>query len=79
MDFSEYVDNWFENHYQNRIKQTSAINSQYIIEKHILVENPFATKDIAKITTADIDLFYSLILKENYCTNLGIRVTLKQS
>ena len=55
--FSEYIVNWFENHYKNRIKQTSATNSQYIIEKHILAENPFATKEIAKITPADIDLF----------------------
>ena len=64
--FSEYIVNWFENHYQNRIKQTSATNNQYIIEKYILAENPFALKEIAKITTADIDLFYNLKLKENY-------------
>ena len=67
--FSEYIINWFENHYRNRIKQTSATNSQYIIEKHILAENPFATKEIAKITTTDIDLFYNLKLKENYSTS----------
>lgn len=67
--FSEYIVNWFENHYKNRIKQTSATNNQYIIEKHILAENPCAMKEIAKITTADIDLFYNLKLKENYSTS----------
>lgn len=25
--FSEYIANWFENHYKNRIKQTSATNN----------------------------------------------------
>lgn len=64
--FSEYIKYWFENHYQIRIKQTSAINSRYILEKHLLQENTFANKEIAKITTADIDLFYNLKLKENY-------------
>ena len=67
--FSEYIQNWFENHYQNRIKQTSAANSKYILEKHILRENPFAIKEIAKITTADIDHFYNLKLKGNYSTS----------
>lgn len=67
--FSEYIVNWFENHYKNRIKQTSATNNQYIIEKHILVENPFAKKEIAKITTADIDHFYNIKLKEKYSTS----------
>ena len=68
-NFSEYITHWFENHYKNRIKQTTATNCLYIIEKHILAENPFATKEIAKITTADIDLFYNLKLKENYSTS----------
>ena len=67
--FAEYIANWFENHYKNRIKQTSATNNQYIIEKHILAENPFATKEISEITTADINLFYNLKLKEKYSTS----------
>ena len=67
--FSEYIANWFENHYKNRIKQTSATNNQYIIEKHILAENPFAKKEISEITTADINLFYNLKLKEKYSTS----------
>ena len=67
--FSEYIFNWFENHYKNRIKQTSATTSQYIIEKHIIAENPFATK----ITPADIDFFYNLKLKENYSTSYIIK------
>ncbi|WP_225986084.1 Arm DNA-binding domain-containing protein [Psychrobacillus glaciei] len=67
--FSDYIKEWFENHYQNRIKQTSASNSRYIIEKHLLLENSFAHKEIAKITTGDIDVFYNLKLKENYSTS----------
>ena len=67
--FSEYIQSWFENHYRSRIKQTSATNSKYLIEKHILRENSFAVKEIAKITTADIDHFYNLKIKDNYSTS----------
>ncbi|MEK4083798.1 site-specific integrase [Psychrobacillus sp. FSL K6-1415] len=67
--FSDYILNWFDNHYRNRIKQTSATNSRYIIEKHLLQENAFANKEIAKVTTSDIDLFYNQKLKENYSTS----------
>ena len=67
--FSDYILYWFDNHYSNRIKQTSATNSRYIIEKHLLQKSAFVNKEIAKITTSDIDLFYSLKLKENYSTS----------
>ncbi|MGB2871110.1 Arm DNA-binding domain-containing protein, partial [Psychrobacillus psychrotolerans] len=66
--FSDYIINWFDNHYRNRIKETSATNSSYIIEKHLLQKNAFANKEIAKVTTSDIDLFYNLKLKDNYST-----------
>ncbi|MGE7922024.1 Arm DNA-binding domain-containing protein [Viridibacillus arvi] len=55
--FSEYIENWFVNHYQNRIKQTTVASSKYIIDKHILRENPFVGKEVSKITTEDIDGF----------------------
>ncbi|GGA40569.1 site-specific integrase [Psychrobacillus lasiicapitis] len=67
--FSEYIQYWFENYYQTRIKQASAINLKYIIEKQLICENPFANKEIAKITTMDIDHFYNLKLKEGYGTS----------
>ncbi len=67
--FSDYIINWFDNHYSNRIKQTSATNSKYIIEKHLLQKNAFANKEIAKVTTSDIDLFYNQKLQENYSTS----------
>ena len=67
--FSDYILNWFDNHYSNRIKQTSATNSRYIIEKHLLQKNAFANKEMAKVTTSDIDLFYNQKLLENYSTS----------
>jgi integrase len=68
-NFSDYILNWFDNHYSNRIKQTSATNSRYIIEKHLLQMNAFANKEIAKVSTSDIDFFYNQKLKENYSTS----------
>lgn len=67
--FSEYIISWFEKHYQNRIKLSSVITCKYIIDKHILYENPFANKELSKITTADIDNFYNLKLNSNYSTS----------
>ena len=67
--FSSFVNDWFTNHFQKRVKQTTAAAIQYIIQKHILRENPFAHKEISKITTADIDAFYNLKLKEKCSTS----------
>ncbi|MBD7942520.1 site-specific integrase [Psychrobacillus sp. FSL K6-2684] len=67
--FSDYILKWFNDHYSNRIKQTSAMNSRYILEKHLLKKNLFANKEIAKVTTSDIDLFYNQKLQENYSTS----------
>jgi len=67
--FSDYIKSWFDNHYQSRIKLTSAITCSYIIDKHILIENPFVTKELSKITTADIDSFYNQKLNNNYSTS----------
>lgn len=45
------------------------MNSRYILEKHLLKNNLFANKEIAKVTTSDIDLFYNQKLQENYSTS----------
>jgi integrase len=67
--FSEFIKSWFDNHYQSRLKLTSVTSCRYIIDKHILYENPFITKELSQITTVDIDNFYNLKLNSNYSTS----------
>lgn len=66
--FSEFVWGWFYGHYQNRIKETTVSNRAYLLERHILQNNLFANKKIAKITASDIDAFYNQKVKEDYST-----------
>ncbi|MGB5945310.1 tyrosine-type recombinase/integrase [Paenisporosarcina sp.] len=67
--FKTFMENWFTTHYQNRIKQTTVTSRRYILEKHLLHENPFANKEISKITTEDIDAFYNLKINGDYSSS----------
>ena len=67
--FSEFANDWFYGHYQNRIKETTVSNRAYLLERHILQNNQFANKKISKITTSDIDTFYNQKIKEDYSTS----------
>lgn len=67
--FSSYLKNWFTSHYQKRIKDTTESNRKYLMDKHLIEENPFANKELSKITTEDIDSFYNLKLDEGYSTS----------
>lgn len=67
--FHSYINDWYLNHFQTRVKRTTAASIDYILQKHILRENPFSHKEISKITTADIDAFFNLKLKEKYSTS----------
>ncbi|WP_342541905.1 site-specific integrase [Paenisporosarcina sp. FSL H8-0542] len=67
--FSDFIGKWFENHYKKRIKESSVANCKYLIEKHILKENPFGHKEISNISAADIDAFYNLKLENGYSTS----------
>ena len=67
--FSEFADDWFYGHYQNRIKKTTVSNRAYLLERHILQNNQFANKKISKITVSDIDAFYNQKIKEEYSTS----------
>ncbi|WP_370014643.1 tyrosine-type recombinase/integrase [Peribacillus sp. B2I2] len=60
---------WFTSHYQKRIKETTASSRKYLMDKHLIRENPFANKPLSKITTEDIDAFYNLKLDEEYSTS----------
>lgn len=64
--FSDYIIEWFESHYKNRIKITSLTNYKYLIEKHIFTDNIFSNKEISTITSEDIDAFYNQKLAEGY-------------
>ncbi|MCG3056090.1 phage integrase SAM-like domain-containing protein, partial [Escherichia coli] len=39
------------------------------MDKHLIKENPFSNKELAKITTQDIDAFYNLKLEQGYSTS----------
>ena len=67
--FSTYMEFWFTSHYQKRIKETTASSRKYLMDKHLIRENPFANKMLSKITTEDIDAFYNLKLDEEYSTS----------
>ena len=67
--FSEYVNDWFYVHYQNRIKRATVVNREYILRKHFLQKNIFTNKEISKITTADIDAFYNQKINDGYSTS----------
>ncbi|MGE6609344.1 tyrosine-type recombinase/integrase [Peribacillus sp. NPDC076916] len=67
--FSSYMEFWFTSHYQKRIKETTASSRKYLMDKHLIRENPFANKMLSKITTEDIDAFYNLKLDEEYSTS----------
>ena len=66
--FSSYLENWFT-HYQKRIKDTTVSSRKYLMDKHLIKENPFSNKELAKITTQDIDAFYNLKLEQGYSTS----------
>jgi hypothetical protein len=67
--FAAFITEWFDGHYQNRIKNTTVVSRRYLIEKHLLQNNSMINKEISKITTADIDAFYNQKLAEGYSTS----------
>lgn len=46
--FSSYMEYWFS-HYQKRIKDTTVSNRKYMMEKHLIKENPFSNKPLSEI------------------------------
>ena len=66
---SSYLENWFTSHYQKRIKDTTISSRRYLMDKHLIKENPFANKELSKIATEDIDALYNLKLEEGYSTS----------
>jgi integrase len=68
-NFASFIDKWFTSHYQKRIKETTASNRRNLLDVHLIKENPFANKPISKITTFDIDAFYSLKIDQEYSTS----------
>lgn len=67
--FSSYIEEWFT-FYQKRIKETTASSRKYLMDKHLIRENPFSNKPLSKITTLDIDSLYILKLEdEEYSTS----------
>ncbi|MDN4607962.1 site-specific integrase [Sporosarcina highlanderae] len=64
--FSDFIDEWFNNHYKNRIRNTTAVSRRYLIEKHILQNNSLCNKAISEISTADLDAYYNEKLALGY-------------
>ncbi|MFD1735371.1 tyrosine-type recombinase/integrase [Bacillus salitolerans] len=67
--FASYISRWFFEHYQKRIKDSTVSARWYMIEKHLINENPFSEKKLSSITTKDIDDFYNKKIAENFSTN----------
>ncbi len=67
--FSDYIKKWFTSHYQKRVKETTISNRKYAMDKHLIRENPFAHKELSKITTEMIDALYNDKLDQGYSTN----------
>lgn len=67
--FSSYIRRWFSDHYQKRIKESTVSTRKYMINKHLVNENPFSKKTLSKITSMDIDAFYNQKIDENFSTS----------
>ena len=67
--FASYMEHWFTTHYQKRIKESTISNRKYAMDKHLIRENPFANKELSKISTEMIDALYNDKLDEGYSTN----------
>ncbi len=67
--FASYMEYWFTTHYQKRIKESTISNRKYAMDKHLIRENPFANKELSKISTEMIDALYNDKLDEGYSTN----------
>lgn len=67
--FASYIDYWFKAHYIKRIKASTQSSRNYLLEKHLIRENPFAEKQLSKVTVEDIDSLYNLKLDEGYSTS----------
>lgn len=67
--FSSYVEHWFSAYYQKRIKETTAATRRNLLDVHLIRENPYANKPLSKITTEDIDDFYSFKIDQEYSTS----------
>lgn len=64
--FTEFIESWFTEHYQKRVGDTTASNNKYLMDKHLIKENPFAELPLSKITTEDIDSFYNLKIDQGH-------------
>lgn len=64
--FAVFIDEWFTEHYQNRIRNTTAVSRRYLIEKHLFQNNHLQNKVISQITTEDLDAFYNGKLAMGY-------------
>ena len=66
--FSEFIKEWFVNHYQNKADyaQSTLLTYKSILEKHFLNENSFANKEISEITPFDINFYFNTKLENNY-------------
>ncbi|MFS0782088.1 tyrosine-type recombinase/integrase [Bacillus sp. 1P06AnD] len=67
--FASYMEYWFTSHYQKRVKESTVYNRKTAMDKHLIRENPFANKELSKITTEMIDGLYNDKLDEGYSTN----------
>ncbi|RSK26535.1 site-specific integrase [Bacillus sp. HMF5848] len=67
--FSEFILNWFNEHYSKRIKATTAESRRYTVKKHLIEGNPFANNTLDTITAHDIDSLYNTKLDAEYSTS----------
>lgn len=67
--FSSFIEHWFTTYYQKRIKPTTIAARRSLLEVHLIKENPFSHKPLSKITTEDLDAFYSLKIDGEYSTS----------
>jgi site-specific recombinase XerD len=67
--FSSFIELWFHSHYKKRIKETTVSSREYLMERHLIRDNPFSHKNLSEITVEDIDAFYNLKLEGNFSTS----------
>ncbi len=66
---ADFLEFWFTTHYQKRVKETTVASRRYMMQKHLIDENPFAKKALANTSTFDIDALYNLKIDEGYSTS----------
>src|SRR5699024_3597797 len=68
-NFASYIDRWFDEKFKPTLSKSRSKNRRYIIDKHFIIENDFADKPLADISTYDVDTFFTHKINSEYSSS----------